>query len=212
VTRRMSTIGPLFAAVAVTAAALLSANALAQQQGPPNALQGFSLNRDKPVKIQAASLEVRDKDKVATFSGDVHVVQGDTDLRCKTLVVYYEDGSAKTGLAAAQPGPGGGGQIRRMEASGGVVVNQKEQVATGDRGEFDMRTNTVTLIGNVVVTKGQDVLKGQRLIVNLASGVSRMESGGGRVEGLFQSKGRSDQNPGSGQNPGLGLPRPARPN
>lgn len=33
----------------------------------PNALQGFSQNRDKPVQIDAASREVRDEDKVATF-------------------------------------------------------------------------------------------------------------------------------------------------
>ena len=48
--------------------------------------------------IEAATLEVRDKDKVATFSGDVKVKQGDTGLRCKSLVVFYEqggDGGAK---------------------------------------------------------------------------------------------------------------------
>ena len=55
-----------------------------------------------------------------------------------------------------------------------------------------MRTNTVTLTGNVVVTQGQDVLRGQRLVVDLTSGVSRMESGGGRVEGLFQSNRRNE--------------------
>ena len=59
-------------------------------KGPPNALQGFSQNRDQPVHIEAATLEVRDKDKVATFSGNVHVTQGDTGMRCKSLVVYYE--------------------------------------------------------------------------------------------------------------------------
>ena len=52
-----------------------------KNQGPPNALQGFSQNRDEPVKIRAASLEVREKDKMATFTGDVHVLQGDTELR-----------------------------------------------------------------------------------------------------------------------------------
>lgn len=186
----------LFAMVAVAASALLGAAALAQQ-GPPNALQGFSTNRNKPVKIQAAALEVRDKDKVATFSGDVHVVQGDTDMRCATLLVYYEGGPEKGGAKAAQPGPGGGSQIRRMEARGNVVVSQKDQTATGDRGEFDMRTNTVTLSGNVVVTKGQDVLRGQRLVVNLTDGVSRME--GGRVEGMFNPKSNSEQNSGTAQ-------------
>src|SRR5919197_426203 len=108
-------------AIVMAATVLAGVGALAQQ-GPPNALQGFSSNRDKPVKINADALEVRDKDKVATFSGDVHVVQGDTEMRCKTLVVYYEESAAKGGLKAAEPGPAGSGQIRRMEARGNVKV------------------------------------------------------------------------------------------
>ena len=159
-------------------------------KGPPNALQGFSQNHDQPVHIEAATLEVRDKDKVATFSGDVKVKQGDTGLRCKSLVVFYEgnDADGKT-LQAASPGPGGQQRIKRLEARGGVVVTQKEQTATGETGIFDMKTNTVTLNGNVVMTQGQNVLRGDRLVVDLTSGVSRVESGKngqGRVQGLFQ--------------------------
>ena len=154
-------------------------------QGPANALQGFSQNRDQPVQIEAASLEVRDKDKVATFSGNVHVIQGDTDLRSKTLVVYYEEDNPKAGaIKAAQPGPGGSSQIKRLEASGSVLVTQKDQTATGDKGVFDMRSNTITLTGNVVISQGQNVLRGERLVVDRATGVSRME--GGRVQGIFQ--------------------------
>ena len=143
--------------------------------------------------IEAATLEVRDKDKVATFSGDVHVTQGDTGMRCKSLVVFYEQGGDTAGQAktmqAASPGPGGQQRIKRLEARGGVVVTQKEQTATGELGVFDMKTNTVTLTGNVVMTQGQNVLRGDRLVVDLTSGVSRVESGKngqGRVQGLFQ--------------------------
>lgn len=180
-------------------------------KGPPNALQGFSQNRDQPVHIEAATLEVRDKDKLATFSGDVKVKQGDTGLRCKSLVVFYEgnDADGKT-LQAASPGPGGQQKIKRLEARGGVVVTHKEQTATGESGIFDMKTNTVTLNGNVVMTQGQNMLRGDRLVVDLTSGVSRVESGKngqGRVQGLFQ--------PGSGSldlksgTPGGPAPRPA---
>jgi lipopolysaccharide export system protein LptA len=157
-------------------------------------LQGFSQNRDQPVHIEAATLEVRDKDKVATFSGDVRVKQGDTGLRCKSLVVYYEGEEAVKGasLQAATPGPAGQQKIKRLEARGGVIVTQKEQTATGELGVFDMKTNTVTLSGNVVMTQGQNVLRGERLVVDLSSGVSRVESGRngqGRVQGLFQPGG-----------------------
>ena len=170
--------------------------------GPPNALQGFSQNRSQPVQIEAATLEVRDKDKMATFSGNVHVIQGDTDMRSRTLVVFYEaDANAKTGVKAAQPGPGGSSQIRRLEANGNVIVTQKDQTATGDKGIFDMRANTVTLVGNVVISQGQNVLRGERLVVDLANGVSRVE--GGRVQGLFQRGGRAEEGSSSPKPPGM---------
>jgi lipopolysaccharide export system protein LptA len=155
-----------------------------KNQGPPNALQGFSQNRDEPVKIRAASLEVREKDKMATFTGDVYVLQGDTEMRCRLLTVFYDEEPSAPGIKAADPGPGGERQIRRIEARGNVVVVQKDQNAAGDAATFNMRENTVTLVGNVVVTRGADVLRGQRLVVDLTSGVSRMDQG--RVEGLFQ--------------------------
>jgi lipopolysaccharide export system protein LptA len=185
--------------VAVLTMALSAAGATAQQQqataqqqpqqqqknqGPPNALQGFSQNRDEPVKIRAASLEVREKDKMATFTGDVYVLQGDTEMRCKLLTVFYDEEPGANTVKAAEPGPGGERQIRRIEARGNVVVVQKDQNAAGDAATFNMRENTVTLVGNVVVTRGADVLRGQRLVVDLTSGVSRMDQG--RVEGLFQ--------------------------
>ena len=183
-------------------------------KGPPNALQGFSQNHDQPVHIEATTLEVRDKDKVATFSGDVRVVQGDTNLRCKTLVVFYEqdNGAEKSAsLKAAAPGPGGQQRIKRLEARGGVVVTQKDQTATGETGLFDMKSNTVTLNGKVVMTQGKNVLRGDRLVVDLTSGVSRVESGkngSGRVQGLFlPSSGPPDSKPGL---PGSPAPQPAR--
>ena len=188
-------------------AVLLLAPAFAAAQkankGPPNALQGFSQNKDQPVHIEAMRLEVRDKDKVATFSGNVKVVQGDTTMNCKTLVVFYEqdDGEQTAAMTAASPGPGGQQRIKKLEAHGGVVVTQKDQTATGDSGLFDMPTNTVTLIGRVVMTQGKNILRGDRLVVDLTSGVSRVESGvasQGRVQGLFQ--------PGTVRDPKTGSP------
>jgi lipopolysaccharide export system protein LptA len=184
------------------ALALLPVAALAQGssvQGVPNAMQGFSQNRDKPVQIEAGSLELRDKDKAATFKDNVKVVQGDTTMRCKTLVVFYEGGGSATGAApdpkpamkSATPGPTGSSSIKRLEAKGGVIVTQKDQTVTGKEGIFDMRSNTITMLGDVVLTKGDNVLKGDRLVVDMTTGVSRVESNSGRVQGLFKSSGQN---------------------
>jgi lipopolysaccharide export system protein LptA len=146
-------------------------------KGVPNALQGFSENRGQPIAIEASRLEVRDKSKIATFSGNVKVVQGDTTLRCKSLVVFYEEQAMPGAAKAATPGPGGSQQISKLEARGGVVVTQKDQTATGELGLFDMRTNTVTLSGGVVVSQGQNVVQGDKLVVDLTTGVSRVDAG-----------------------------------
>jgi len=207
--------------VAVAGALLLlgAGGRLAAQsgsKGPPNALQGFSQNHNEPVHIEAATLEVRDKEKVATFSGDVRVRQGDTNMRCKTLVVFYEQNAFADNsptLAAADPGPAGQQRIKKLEARGGVVVTQKDQTATGNLGVFDMQTNTVTLTGHVVMTQGKNVVRGDRLVVNLTSGVSRVESGKnghGRVQGLFLPEGNGPAALKPGAN-GQSLPLPMQP-
>jgi lipopolysaccharide export system protein LptA len=168
-----------FLFVILLTCALLGGTAQAQPPGTkgiPNAVQGFSKNRDKPVNIEAATLEVRDKDKQATFSGNVHVVQGDTTMRCKVLVVHY-DNKQPGGMKSATPGAGGASQISKLEAKGGVVVTQAEQTATGDTGLFDMKSNTITLLGNVVVSQGGNVVRGERLVVDMTTGVSKVDAG-----------------------------------
>jgi lipopolysaccharide export system protein LptA len=182
------------------------AGAQSSVQGVPNAMQGFSQNRDQPIQIEAATLEMRDKKKEATFSGNVKVVQGDTTMTSKKLVVFYDTANAVAGGAAAAstkalsksapipsaaPGPGGSSSIRRLEAQGNVVVTQKDQIVTGETAVFDTKTNLVTMIGGVVLTQGKNVLRGDRLMVDMTTGVSRVESDRGRVQGLFQSSGQS---------------------
>ncbi len=197
------------ACTAAWALALLAGEAGAQSavQGVPNAMQGFSQNRDQPIQIEAASLEMRDKKKEATFAGNVKVTQGDTTMTSKTLVVFYDSTStpaaapaattkgasskaAKSApMQAASPGPGGSSSIRRLEAKGNVVVTQKDQVVTGETAVFDTKANMITMLGGIVLTQGKNVLRGDRLMVDMATGVSRVESDSGRVQGLFISSG-----------------------
>jgi lipopolysaccharide export system protein LptA len=161
-------------------------------------------NQDQPIQIDAATLEVRDKEKMATFAGDVQVVQGDTTIKCQKLVVYYgpEPGSAAAAAQAKrqqqqpqpqsqsqsqsqsqaqQPQPTGGlparqQDIRRIEALGGVTVISKDQTASGDRGVYDLKTKTITLVHNVTVAQGKNVLHGERVVVDTVSGNAHFDS------------------------------------
>jgi lipopolysaccharide export system protein LptC len=153
-------------------------------QRPAGAFQGFSVNRDRPVQITSTTLEVRDKEKKATFLGNVLMTQGDTTVKSSTVDVFY----GQDGNDAGKKTPSGSAdqqEIRRIEAKGGVTVTQKDQTATGDNGIFDTRANTVTLIGNVVITQGPQIIKGDRLTTDLTSGVSHVE---GKVSGVMAPK------------------------
>src|SRR3982751_1848618 len=187
--------------------------------GVPNAMQGFSQNRDQPIQIEAASLEMRDKKKEASFAGNVKVIQGDTVMTSNSLVVFYDSGepaagakganakdanakAAKSGpMQAASPGPGGSSSIRRLEAKGSVVVTQKDQVVTGETAVFDTRANLITMLGGIVLTQCKNVLRGDRLFVDMTTGVSRVESDSGKVQGLFIQSGQGCGSGSSGSPP-----------
>lgn len=213
------------AALAIGLALFATGVAFAQSamQGVPNAMQGFSQNRDQPIQIEAASLEMRDKKKEATFAGNVKVVQGDTTMTSKTLVVFYESGSDKPAtpkpaakgakaapMQSATPGPGGSSSIKRLEARGNVVVTQKDQVVTGETAVFDTKTNLITMLGSsggqVVLTQCKNVLRGDRLMVDMTTGVSRVESDNGRVQALLPQGGGNDCGSGGSGKPGASPP------
>ncbi len=201
-------VGVFAVAVAQTAPAKDSAKGMESGTSMPNAFQGFSRDRKDPVKIESNSLEVRDKEKYAIFIGNVRAQQGESVVLCRQLKVFYDtEAASKLKGKAAPPaqtaqtpkaspavstGPKGETkreqQIRRLEAYGGVIVTNQDQKATGDFGVFDMPTNTATITGNVVVTQGPNVMRGEKLVVDLNTGLSRMEPGGKnptRVQGLF---------------------------
>jgi lipopolysaccharide export system protein LptA len=201
----------------------------------PNAMQGFTQNRDQPIQIEAASLEMRDKKKEATFSGNVKVVQGDTTMTSKTLVVFYESSGQGAGtppaqpanakgakaapvpapMQAAAPGPGGASSIKRLEARGSVVVTQKDQVVTGETAVFDTKANLITMLGGagarVVLTQCKNVLRGDRLFVDMTTGVSRVEADDGRVQGMFAQSGEGCASAAPGGGSPLPLPGANKP-
>lgn len=171
-------------ALAALLAAGLALPALAATSGGMSeAFKGFGANGKDPIQIEADSLEVQDKDRNAVFTGNVHVVQKDTVLRTQRLRVFYE------GNGAADLAQGGGNPqaIRRFEAEGKVLITQKDQTVTGDKGWFDMTTQTAQITGGVVLTQGKNVARGDRLSIDLKSGQYKLD-GAGRVQLILESQ------------------------
>lgn len=158
-------------------------------QGSPGGGSG------KPIEIVSDRLTVDQNSQIATFSGNVDAVQGTMTLRSDVLRVYYT--KTEEGREGGQQQPAGGSEqsIRRIEAEGNVLVSTPRETAQGDSGTYDPNTRKVVLEGNVVLTRGQNVVRGTRLDSDLATGISTVTAGpataaapgkrGQRVRALF---------------------------
>jgi lipopolysaccharide export system protein LptA len=65
------------------------------------------------------------------------------------------------------------------------VVTQKDQIVTGEKAVFDTSTNLIAMLSGVVLTQCNNVLRGDRLLVDMTTGVSRIEVDHGKVQGLL---------------------------
>jgi lipopolysaccharide export system protein LptA len=161
---------------------VLALASAAQSQGL-SALKGH--NSNAPVDVSADRIEVQDRANQAVFVGRVHAVQGDLVMDSARMTVNY---------ARAQT-PGADPQIQRIDASGGVVVTDPSERAQGSFGIYDLNRGIITLIGNVTLTRANNVVRGARLVIDTNTGRATVDGSavgggtsaapGGRVTGRF---------------------------
>jgi lipopolysaccharide export system protein LptA len=160
--------------------ALMSHPAPAQNAAPESAFSGLGSNSQEPIRIDADRLDVFDRENRAVYAGNVVAVQGDTTIRCSILTIFFE---RQEGEATAS---GEGDSINRIECDGPVTILSSDQVATGDRAVYDRQGGQMVMTGNVALSQGPNVTRGELLIYDIDKGVANVEAGANqRVRGLF---------------------------
>jgi len=90
------------------------------------------------------------------------------------------------------------GKPNKIIANGHVLFDAPSGTAAGDKGIYDLGPRTITLSGNVILTKNKDVMRGTSLVVDLDSGRATLGAAGmpgGRVQGLFTPPKRTRDTP-----------------
>ncbi len=131
-----------------------------------------------PIRVKADRSEVLERERKVILIDNVDITQGDARLRADIVTLAYGgQGSTTTdGLGSAF------GDIETMTARGSVFYITTDLKATGDLGIYNASTDTITLTGNVVLVRGEDVAKGQRLVMQLTAGVTTLDGGGSQVQ------------------------------
>ncbi len=169
--RRVTAVGLL---VALAATPTFAAEQTAKL--PANSYQGLGMSSKEPIQFESEQLEVHDQDKTAVFIGHVIVRQGTTVLKTDRLTVFYQ----------GSPTGEGPQQVSRLDATGSVLVTSANQTASGDAATFDTAANTIMLTGNVVLTQGDNVIRGSKLLIDIKTSQAKML--GGRVQMLIAPK------------------------
>ena len=130
-----------------------------------------SFDSGQPVEVSADELAVNQQAGNAVFKGNVIVVQGEVRLSAGQVEVIY-----------ATEGDNNPTGISRLVASGGVTFVTPTEAAEAQNAVYSVAAGDVVLTGNVLLTQGANALAGEKLTVDLATGVGRME---GRVRTVF---------------------------
>jgi lipopolysaccharide export system protein LptA len=176
----------LVATLPILAAVSMPTTAALAQAATEGAFSGMGSESRDPIRIDADRLDVFDRENRAVYAGNVVAVQGDTTLRCSELTIFFERGAGGAGETTEAAASDEGDSINRIECAGPVTILSQDQVATGDRAVYDRQGGQMVMTGNVALSQGQNVTRGERLIYDIDRGVANIEAGASqRVRGLF---------------------------
>jgi len=141
-----------------------------------------------PVSYAGDHFELLGRQDRASLSGNVVISQGGLTVRAERTTLAFTSDS-------------GGLKIHRLDATGGVTVTKDNQSASGEVAVYDFDRRIITMAGGVVLKRGNDLMRGGRLVIDLNTGISSIDgnvgggssalgtpgstSGGGRVSGTF---------------------------
>ncbi len=78
------------------------------------------------------------------------------------------------------------GAFTEVQASGNVYYVTPTQTMRGDRAVYTVANDTIVVTGDVILTQGENVMTGTRIVYNVRTEAARIEGGqGGRVQGVF---------------------------
>ena len=144
--------------------------------------RNLKMTADGNVVTAQDSLEFWQAKKMAVARGDAKVLSEGKLLSADILTAYFHEVADE------------GTKIQRLEAFGNVEIETPTEVATSDRGVYEIETGIASIYGSVKITRDKDTLTGEYGQVNLNTGVSRLLNAApgskkkGRVRAIFSPK------------------------
>ena len=164
-----------------TAALLLLAVMSIASFSPVAAQQASALkghDTTQALDVEADQIRLKQKKGQAFLSGAVKVSQGKLVLTANQIVVFYD-------IAEGFDNP----SVQRLDATGGVKLTSPSETVSSEWAVYDVEQRIVTLGGKVAYNGIDASIKGDRLELNLLTGLVKLDGqlkdGQERVKGRF---------------------------
>jgi lipopolysaccharide export system protein LptA len=131
-----------------------------------------------PIYINSARTESLESERKVLLVGNVDIQQGTARLRADTVTIRFKERSAaqaSTSIAS------GFGEVENIVAEGNVYYVTPELKAKGDRGVYELVTDTITMTGKVALMRDRDVAEGATLRMEIKNRRTTLEGGSGRT-------------------------------
>jgi len=161
--------GLLLVALVSVPVSVLSAE---KRNAKPAASRTGPLKSDAPLNIASDRMEVSQKDRTILFEGHVVIQQEDLTITGRRMVVFAAGAGKGNETESSMMD-----QIDRIEIEGDVRISQREKVATSEKSVYYHREQKIVLIGNPMVSQGEDRVQGRLITLYLADGRSVVEGG-----------------------------------
>lgn len=167
--------------------------------GLVNGKEKDPLESNRPIVVTSDTLEADNKNKLATFSGNVVARQEQQGkdpflIYCDTMVIYYTEETDKK-PSAAQPNrnekksPAGQNRVDKIVAKGQVKIVHGKDVATGETATFYNADQRIVLSGNPKVWQGKNLVKGEEITVWIKENRSLVTGkGSNRVQAVIHQE------------------------
>lgn len=144
-----------------------------------------------PIEITSDRLDAYEEQRLVVFSGNVVAVQEDKTIYCDKLSIFYKKESGAERKGSTGRTEAGGGDLERIEAAGRVKIVQLNRVVTGEKAVYLQDDQKITVTGNPVLTEGENVIKGDRVVVLLNENKGIVESSKQkRVTAVIKTEGK----------------------
>lgn len=143
---------------------------LSAQTTPGSEASCPNVNPSLPIAVAADQSEFQKLQSRVLLTGSVTVEQGVLTLFADRVTINYQSGDTRD--------MGTQGTISSLLAEGTVKVECEGDRAHGRKAVYNVAGKDITLTGDVLLVRGQNILKGEKLTIDLATGNTAIEGGG----------------------------------